>query len=343
MKVLGVSALIVYSISAVEIDTNDSELSDEENEVRGNIFDFFNVGQVGWRTDDNGDTVPVCETGFSLPSNYARRNIKKNFKQAIDNNTNDLLDQIFQDAVIYGIDFCNCMLDRYIANLSFDPDEAAGMRSAPVIDWNCHDNECDIPVTLKGIWGYGCWCNFGPDLMKGKGTPVNPHDKVCQDMQLCLRCAEMDAEDGSYSCNVKTQQYNSLLALGVQGLADNDDSINSSCASLNAGSKCASHVCTCEIQMINDLLELVWSGYTHDITPRHPDNPYGGSFDWESECYIDPTGQIVKECCGKYPFRFPYNSLNKECCERGGDYQTYNPLDQVCCASGVKKVSNGGC
>merc|ERR1712036_43457 len=169
------------------------------------------------------------------------------------------------------------------------------------------------------------------------------HDEVCQDMQLCLRCAEMDAADGSYSCNVKTTQYNSMLQLGAIGLSNNNNSINSGCTGLNGDDKCAAHVCTCEVQMINDLLELVWSGYTHDMTPRHPDNPYGGAFDWDTQCFTDPNGQIIKECCGKYPYRFPYNSLNKECCEKNGVYETFNPLDKVCCDSGVESVAQGGC
>lgn len=210
-------------------------------------------------------------------------------------------------------------------------------------DWNCHDAECDIPVTLKGIWGYGCWCNFGNKLLKGRGKPVNKHDKVCMDMQQCLRCAEMDAAEDNYLCNVKNAQYNSLLEQSLPGQNENIHSINSGCSIINENNLCGAHVCTCEMQMINDILALVWDGYTHDPTPRHPDNPLGGTFDYESECEMTTAVTGEKECCGKYPFRFPYNSAVRECCEGDGVYETYSMLDQICCADGVKMASAGGC
>jgi len=316
------------SMANFDVDSAIEELTAAQKNV---VLDCYNIG---WDED-----AQACRAGYSAPTNYTRRQIFKNYKasDSYDNRASGI-DALFQDAVKMCIYEAHCMQNEQLARMdlaTFGP----AMRSAGV-DWNCHDDECDIPMTLKGIWGYGCWCNFGSDLMKGKGTPVNPHDKVCQDMQLCLRCAEMDGVAGNYGCNVKTQEYNSLLALGVNGLSDNENSINSGCSTLNGNDKCAAHVCTCEIQMINDLLALVWQGYTHDMNPRHPDNPFGGSFDWEAQCYIDPTGEIVKECCGKYPFRFPFNTVNKECCEKGGEYRTYNPLDQQCCASGVKKVGD---
>ena len=285
------------------------------------------------------DGTCVCKPGYTLVKEGKKKKMARNYDKKARGTAKSQTDALLQKVVHDGIMLSKCLKNEKITEL--DIDYEAVKRGA--VDWNCHDDQCDIPVTLKGIWGYGCWCNFGGDLMKGKGTPVNPHDKVCQDMQLCLRCAEMDASSDGYACNVKTVTYNSLLQLGAVGLADNDNSINSGCTSINGNDKCAAHTCACEVQMINDILELVWQGYAHDMAPRHPDNPYGGAFDWDSQCFTDPNGQIIKECCGKYPFRFPYNSLNKECCEKGGEYATYNPLDQVCCDSGVEKVSNGGC
>merc|ERR1712048_1317623 len=37
---------------------------------------------------------------------------------------------------------------------------------------NCGGGECTVPITLQGLWGYGCHCNFGGELMTGHGTPV---------------------------------------------------------------------------------------------------------------------------------------------------------------------------
>lgn len=330
------------AISSFILQLVNAQDSSSDGPTGADVIDFFKVGELGQGYSNSGDPIVVCRDEYSRPNPYATRQLTKFYRRKADDKDADPLDRLMCKMIEYGVEQSNCMLDTHLANHNVEADsDSARMRS--VVDWNCHDDECDIPVTLKGIWNYGCWCNFGGDLLQGKGQPVNPHDKVCQDMQLCLRCAEMDGKSDGYSCDAKTQDYSSLLELGVAGMTDNSQSINSGCASINQDNLCATHVCTCEVEMINALLALVWSGYTHDISPRHPDNPYGGVFDWESQCNTDPTGTIVKECCGKYPFRFPYNSLNKDCCENGGVYATYNALDQVCCADGVKKVSDGGC
>ena len=225
--------------------------------------------------------------------------------------------------------------------------EAASNGKNRKTDFNCHDAECDIPITLKGIWGYGCWCNFGSSLLQGRGTPVDAHDAVCRDMQLCLRCAEMDSVEGNYACDVKRAEYNSVLSQSTYlgNVNDNEHSINSQCSEINENNFCGTHICTCEVQLINDLLELVWQFYTHDSAPRHPSNPYGGSFDYESSCQKPPPGTSELKCCGKYPYRFPYNSNNKDCCEvpENKVYQAYHPFEEVCCADGVKRVDEGGC
>ena len=28
----------------------------------------------------------------------------------------------------------------------------------------CENGVCEIPISLHGLWGYGCWCNFGESL-----------------------------------------------------------------------------------------------------------------------------------------------------------------------------------
>jgi len=205
--------------------------------------------------------------------------------------------------------------------------------------FNCHDQECDIAIDLRGLWGYGCWCNFGSKLTNGKGQPVSAHDKVCKNMQLCLRCAEMDAGEGGYECDAKTTEYNSIFSQS-SGQNNNDNSFNSQCANLNPGNLCGTHVCTCEIQLINDILSLVWDLEPYETFPRHPSNPYGGDFDTESQCVTEP-GNSDLSCCGKYPFRYPYNNINKNCCE--SVEQLFNPFKSLCCENGIQPIGNGGC
>lgn len=201
--------------------------------------------------------------------------------------------------------------------------------------FNCYDEECDVAMDLRGIWGYGCWCHFGSKLLNGRGTPVNLHDEACKRMQLCLRCAEMDGQKDDYACDPRTTNYNSTLGQAQPGQNDNINSINSGCQVQNPNDLCGAHVCTCEIQLINDILELVWTQYTHDPKPRHPSNPYGGDFDFAANCKTDP-GVTEIDCCGKYPFRYTYNSLQKSCCLPSE--KLYNPYDTQCCKDGPKKI-----
>ena len=63
----------------------------------------------------------------------------------------------------------------------------------------CPAGQCDIPISLSQIWGYGCWCNFGADVGVGSGTPTDKFDEKCRDFQKCMRCVQNDAEDGGYS------------------------------------------------------------------------------------------------------------------------------------------------
>lgn len=205
--------------------------------------------------------------------------------------------------------------------------------------FNCDDKECDIAIDLRGIWGYGCWCHFGSKLTNGRGKPVSAHDKACQNMQLCLRCAEMDGGKDGYECDAKTAQYNSTLGQSG-GQNNNINSLNSQCSSLNPTDLCGAHVCTCEVQLINDILALVWEQEAYDISPRHPSNPFGGSFDFEASCETNP-GITEIDCCGKYPFRSTYNSLHRQCCL--ATEQLYNPFDTVCCQDGLYPIGNGGC
>ena len=206
-------------------------------------------------------------------------------------------------------------------------------------DYNCDDTECDVPLDLRGVWNYGCYCNFGSELTTGKGAPVNAEDSVCKRMQLCLRCAELDAQEGGYLCDTKSVTYNSTLGQSSYGMNTNANSFNSGCQLQNPNDPCAAHVCTCEMQLINEFLQIFWSGKMHDPSPRHPDNPYGGSFDQEATCVTTP-GVTERDCCGKYPFRWTFNSVVKECCE--AVQEIYNPLNAVCCADGVKAIG-GGC
>ena len=66
-------------------------------------------------------------------------------------------------------------------------------------DKHCEDGDCVVPFGLDRIWGYGCWCHFGADLMVGHGQPQNVFDAICKDLQLCSRCAKYDGKVEGYT------------------------------------------------------------------------------------------------------------------------------------------------
>jgi len=199
---------------------------------------------------------------------------------------------------------------------------------------NCAGPNCNVPLTLSGLFGYGCWCNLGADVLQGRGQPVNPHDSACERLQSCLRCAKMDGADGGYGCDPRSITYNAAFSINT-----NNAQLASSCLSQNNGDFCGAHVCTCEIQFINEILDLVFQQYVYDPAFAHP--AIGGTFDADANCgnVLPGSGEI--ECCGGFPARYPYNINDKDCCAVDGII--FNPFEFVCCTNGVQSISNGGC
>jgi len=221
-----------------------------------------------------------------------------------------------------------------IRETEFMPDSMAEvLANAADKGLNCVDNRCKVPISLSGIWHYGCWCNFGKDLLDGQGMPVNKHDQICQDLQFCLRCAKMDAEDdGTYTCDPKKDRFNAGFRWGKKKLSTD-------CKKRNGGEPCATHLCMCEMTLIGELIALIWEGYTYDPQYRH--KKLGGNFKPSKYCLITKTtGPSAKECCGAYPKRAPYSvGGNTDCCDSNNG-ALYNTISEHCCASGVKSTGD---
>lgn len=190
------------------------------------------------------------------------------------------------------------------------------------------DKGCNSPVSLEGIWGYGCWCNFGEHLLTGGASPVNQFDEICKNLQLCLRCAKMDGENDGYECDPKTVDYNSVSEWFQAG-----EGIFSECETLNTGDHCATHCCTCEVDMVNSLLKTIW-----DIQAYDPQYKHELGFSREENCPTNPQ-HTLSACCGYYPTRFPYSNEVRQCCR--ADQSLYNPLNKDCCeGAGVSPIGS---
>lgn len=228
-----------------------------------------------------------------------------------------------------------------------DTDSSQGnLRSA--LGANNNNERFQIPIPLQAIWGYGCWCHFGDDLMKGQGQPVNQMDQFCKDMQQCLRCAVMDGEEclmddslGDSSgpsepkvCDPTNQSYESQFSKLPE-----EQSILSDCAGANPDSLCAKNTCCCEMKFISDLLSLITS-----FVPFDPSYQHARGWDYEANCTPNPPNPgpaPERACCGAYPSRSVYNSKNMECCLE--DNQVYSPLSHQCCLDGVGVKQAGNC
>jgi len=187
--------------------------------------------------------------------------------------------------------------------------------------------ECNSFIPFDSIWDYGCWCYFGDDAGKGQGKAQNEVDELCKSLQTCYRCAKLDSlEDVSdkickpgqieYNVNVNSISNQGAL-LACQHPLNTDD--------------CQIHVCSCEINFINRLLQLFFSGVTfnpdlhHDTWTQH-----------KEVCVHDQNaGPSTMECCGSYPDRKPFRlESTTECCK---DMRLYDSEKLYCCADGTVK------
>lgn len=192
---------------------------------------------------------------------------------------------------------------------------------------------CTVPLDLRDLMEYGCWCNMGPRLTEGQSAPLDKFDEACKSLQFCMRCTMMDnAELASPEdvCDPKLNLYNvPFFFFGT---------LEQSCGLVNALSTCNTRFCMCQTQWVWTVLDLSLLGETvrEDLMQSNV------NFDYETSCPVsgNPNGSGSKDlmCCGNYPYRTPYNAVRLECCDNSA---VYNPNVSACCTDGVKTI--GAC
>jgi len=191
---------------------------------------------------------------------------------------------------------------------------------------HCPPGGCVSKFLVKPIWNYGCWCNFGANLMEGQGGAVNVVDNMCRSLQLCLRCARWDGKNdpNPYTCDPSTTTYTGVQ-VGSHFKVD--------CSAGNDPNHCASHVCSCNFHFIVSVFSLVFDNtYEYDDSYLH-----SNGFNPSQQCFSDPTGSGQTSCCGYYPHRHPYNlnSEFKQCCD---EHFLYNPMESCCDGTEVHPI-----
>merc|ERR1712150_301427 len=201
----------------------------------------------------------------------------------------------------------------------------------------CPEEGCDIPLSLEGIWGYGCWCTFGldqtPGIMDGRSTPVNKFDAACMNMKRCPRCAYWDGTQAEpeYECDARSNRdYNALYSLNTD-----ENGLVADCTAQNPNDECGEHLCACEVNLVSDILNLLWSDDEYDADYLHAQG-----FSQDDSCpQISYSNSPDGVCCGQYPDRQFIDGEVNQCC----DTRTrYNALTEQCCEDGQGTVEAPG-
>ena len=180
-----------------------------------------------------------------------------------------------------------------------------------------------ISTSLEQISGYGCWCYFGWDHGKGKGEPANKLDQYCKWLHDGYECAIMDSKaENDNNCVPWEVEYNPALTLGNEF-----EQLEYECLNKNINNKCAMRACTVEHYFILNIFASFFDpNHIFDSSLKHSLNV----FNPVDNCpVIHGHVESEKSCCGSYPRRYPFKTLNGErgCCGK----RTYDTFRFQCC------------
>merc|ERR1711879_78046 len=193
----------------------------------------------------------------------------------------------------------------------------------------------NIANAVNQLDEYGCWCYFYDNVGRGKGSPVDEVDGFCKTLGDGYQCAMIDSEAAGESCVPWEVSYAPGTGAGVN--------LRDSCNSLNTDN-CARYACAVEGQFVDSLFAFLLSGsqidyaqFGHEASQNTAD-PFDPSHN--GDCPVKPGVKGVsgeKQCCGAYPYRFPFKTLDgdRACCGR----RTYNTQLLNCCANGQVKAN----
>ena len=150
------------------------------------------------------------------------------------------------------------------------------------------------------------------------------NDQLCKQLHDGYACAVIDQEDNvSEPCEPWNVEYKAV------SIFSNSPKID--CDAANSKNLCAAHACTVETYFQQQVISNLFAEIEIDVLSFGHSK---GNFDSRSGC---PINQGVKsetrECCGVYPFRFPYKSLegSRACCAG----KTYSTVKYECCDDGT--------
>jgi len=198
-----------------------------------------------------------------------------------------------------------------------------------------------ISNTISDLDGYGCWCYLFSHG-KGKSQPVDEIDSHCKTLQQAYQCVMMEVEEesnGDDSCVPWEEEYVS----GVSNLTDFGVDIVTHCEELNDGANdCAKRTCAVEGAFVENAFAMFSSGSFMDFASFSHSSGFDSSIDCPTK--KGPGAGTTKACCGSYPYKFPFRTLDGErsCCGE----KTFMTSNLQCCAgageNGADKLKKVG-
>ena len=186
-----------------------------------------------------------------------------------------------------------------------------------------------IANSVRQLDEFGCWCYFYDNVGRGKGTPVDEIDAFCKTLADGYECAIRDCEDEGTACVPWEVDYNGGNGAGVD--------LGRSCAELNT-EQCAIRACAIEGQFVQNLFAVLVSGSSINYEEYAHANGFNPSHDEGCPVKAGVKGASGnKGCCGAYPTRYPFKTLDgdRACCGS----RTYNTQLLNCCPNGQVKAN----
>lgn len=163
---------------------------------------------------------------------------------------------------------------------------------------------------LERINNYGCYCwARAEDKLNGYGNPLDSLDIACQALSKCHSCIKLD--HGEDKCNPHTTKYKAKLNK-VDGVLEDVVCTNKLNPKGTNNGDCKRDLCECDKAFAN-----AFAANFGDFDSDNWKLMERGIYDERCEKPTPSAGRLISgspdECCGEYPNRKPFLSLNNQC------------------------------
>lgn len=186
---------------------------------------------------------------------------------------------------------------------------------------------------INNLQNYGCYCYLDGTHHPAKGKYQDIFDEVCRNLVRGYDCIEFDdlnereeAESNDPSLDLDDDACIPWL-VDYTPPEEGDYWGYDKCEELNPNDICKQRTCIVETRFAGHLLDLFYDEKTLNESLFHENDFYP-----EDTCAVKPgRADVVKDCCGNYPYRLPYRHKNNDrmCCGNS----VYNPVIDSCCES----------